>query len=203
MPPALGLLPRLSLAAPSLHPQILEGQIIGSVQGAGDGAAYEAHRVHERRAGSRVRRSLSTSGPHTTRGLLVFLSWLVASAGSVGLHRDLPSAPRTGERSRPPVVMLRCPAVMLLRLCCRYRRCSPEELPSDYEPLRADECAVCRALVGDLFHVVHFSRERPTSAKNDNFFRLHALMAHACAELQMRHAIRPSEVGRVAEVCES
>jgi len=80
--------------------------------------------------------------------------------------------------------------------------CSPEELPSDYEPLRADECAVCRALVGDLFHVVHFSRERPTSAKNDNFFRLHALMAHACAELQMRHAIRPSEVGRVAEMCE-
>ena len=80
--------------------------------------------------------------------------------------------------------------------------CELTELPSDYAPLKADECSVCRALSSDLFGLVRLSRERPTSAGADSYFRLASLMGQACADMPMRHAMRDGERGKIIELCE-
>jgi hypothetical protein len=96
-------------------------------------------------------------------------------------------------------------ALRMKRAVCTHSAisaCTFEQLPSDYEPLRPKECAVCHALASDLFGVVSRTRDRPKSAKSDSYFRLLEQMAQACAELPMRHAIRPAERDEVAELCE-
>ena len=80
--------------------------------------------------------------------------------------------------------------------------CALDQLPSDYEPLRKDECAVCHAVVSDLFGLVRTSRERPQSSKSDAYYRLVAQMSNVCEELPMRHALRTADRPGVVELCE-
>lgn len=81
--------------------------------------------------------------------------------------------------------------------------CELDELPSDYEPLRPDECAVCRAVVGDVFYMVARSRERPTEGKkSDAYFRLVGQLGQVCDQLPMRRAIRNEERDGVTEICD-
>ena len=80
--------------------------------------------------------------------------------------------------------------------------CDSSALPGDYTPLRPDECAVCEAVVSDLFGLVRFSRERPITAKNDNYFRLVGLMGNICEELPMRHSIMLQQRDSVHEMCQ-
>ncbi len=107
---------------------------------------------------------------------------------------------KTTDEYKDPVLALR-----MKRAVCpnpQLGACALEDLPSDYEPLRPDECALCRALVSDLVGIVRLSRERPRTSKNDNYFRLIALMGQVCAELPMRHSIRANEADDVSELCE-
>ena len=72
--------------------------------------------------------------------------------------------------------------------------CEQEQLPSDYAPLRADECAVCKAIVSDAYGIVAASRDRPTEGKkSDAFYRLGGQLSSVCGDLPMRHAVRPEE----------
>jgi hypothetical protein len=80
--------------------------------------------------------------------------------------------------------------------------CELEQLPSDYVPLRTDECAVCRAMVSDLFAIVTLSRDRAASAKSDAYYRIVAAMGSVCDDLPMRHALRGEERRGVVEMCE-
>lgn len=80
--------------------------------------------------------------------------------------------------------------------------CAPERLPSDYEPLRPEECAVCRAMVSDLYGLVHTSRDRPKGAKADAYYRLVGKLADVCLELPSRHALRRADREAVRDVCE-
>ena len=81
--------------------------------------------------------------------------------------------------------------------------CALESLPSDYSPLRPDECAVCKAVVSDLFTLVSSSRERPTQGKtSDAYYRLVGQLSSVCNELPMRHAIQPAQRDEVHDVCE-
>jgi hypothetical protein len=104
------------------------------------------------------------------------------------------------EEYKDPSIVLR-----MTRAICPHPEvgaCEMSRLPSDYEPVRPDECAVCRALVSDLFGMVRRSRDRPTSAKSDAYYRLVGSMSAVCAELPMRHAIRASDREKVHELCE-
>lgn len=80
--------------------------------------------------------------------------------------------------------------------------CDLETLPSDYEPLRADECTVCRAMSSDLFGMVRQSRDKPTSGKSDAYFRLVGLMQGVCEDMPMRHPMRPEQRQNILELCE-
>ena len=81
--------------------------------------------------------------------------------------------------------------------------CALDALPSDYAPLRPDECDVCRAVVADLFGIVDSSRERPTEGKkSDAYYRLVGRLGSVCAELPTRHALRARERDAVHEICE-
>ena len=81
--------------------------------------------------------------------------------------------------------------------------CELDSLPSAYRPLRADECAVCYAVVSGIFGVVAYSRDRPTEGKrSDAYYRLQSQISSVCAELPMRHAIREGEGDAINELCE-
>lgn len=68
--------------------------------------------------------------------------------------------------------------------------CTLDALPSPYSPLRPDECAVCQAMVSDIFGMVAASRDRPTEGKrSDAYYRLAEKLPSVCAELPMRHAL--------------
>lgn len=107
---------------------------------------------------------------------------------------------KTSEEYHDPALVMR-----MKRQACTadaVSACSLDELPSDYEPLRPEECPLCHALVGDLFGIIRHSRERPKTGKNDNYFRLIGMMNKACDDLPMRHPIRPKERTDVQELCE-
>jgi len=107
---------------------------------------------------------------------------------------------KTSDDYKDPVLALR-----MKRAVCpnpQLGACALEDLPTDYEPLRPQECALCRALTSDLAATVRLSRERPKTSKNDNYFRLIAQMGQACAELPMRRPIRPNERDDVSDLCE-
>jgi len=107
---------------------------------------------------------------------------------------------KTTEEYKDPVLALR-----MKRAVCpnpQLGACTLEDLPSDYEPLRPKECALCRAVVADLVGIVRLSRERPKTSKNDNFFRLLGLMGQVCEDLPMRRPIRSSERDDVSDLCE-
>ena len=81
--------------------------------------------------------------------------------------------------------------------------CTLDMLPSDYEPLRPDECEVCKAVVGDVYGIIANSRDRPTEAKkSDAYFRLVGDLQHVCDHQPMRRAIRSEEREAVREMCE-
>ena len=81
--------------------------------------------------------------------------------------------------------------------------CTLDMLPSDYEPLRPDECEVCKAVVGDVYGIIANSRDRPTEAKkSDAYFRLVGDLQHVCDYQPMRRAIRSEEREAVREMCE-
>jgi len=106
---------------------------------------------------------------------------------------------KTTDEYTDPLLALR----MKRAACTAVDACGFDELPSDYSPLRPDECAVCRALASDIFGMVRFSREAPKSAKtSDSFYRLVTLMGHACRDMPMRHAIRPEQRESVVLLCE-
>ena len=108
---------------------------------------------------------------------------------------------KTSDEYKDPAIALR-----MKRAICPHQdigACDLKVLPSDYEPLRPDECQVCRALVSDLFGIVRRSRDRPKSAKSDAYFRLISAMGSVCTELPMRHAMRStSDREKVTELCE-
>lgn len=108
---------------------------------------------------------------------------------------------KTSDDYKDPAIALR-----MKRAICPHQdigACDLKVLPSDYEPLRPDECQVCRALVSDLFGIVRRSRDRPKSAKSDAYFRLISAMGSVCTELPMRHAMRStSDREKVTELCE-
>ena len=80
--------------------------------------------------------------------------------------------------------------------------CHLEQLPDDYSPLEADECAICEAVVADLFGIVQQTRDRPKKKLGDNYVRLLGLMGSVCEELPMRHPIRAKERDAVLELCQ-
>ena len=80
--------------------------------------------------------------------------------------------------------------------------CRLEQLPDDYSPLEADECAICEAVVADLFGIVQQTRDRPKKKLGDNYVRLLGLMGSVCEELPMRHPIRAKERDAVLELCQ-
>lgn len=122
----------------------------------------------------------------------------------VKLHTDLATnywKEKSSEEYKDGVLALR----MKRAVCANpdVGACTLEELPSDYEPLRPDECAICRAVVSDLFGVVDQSRERPTEGKrSDAYYRLVGRLSSVCAELATRHAMRPEDRDSVHELCE-
>lgn len=96
-------------------------------------------------------------------------------------------------------------ALRMKRAVCpnpEINACALEQLPSDYEPLRKDECAVCHALVSDMFGMVRHSRDRPKSSKSDAYYRLMGRLGGACGDMPMRHAMRAKERQDVLELCE-
>ena len=107
---------------------------------------------------------------------------------------------KTTDEYKDPVLALR-----MKRAVCpnpQLGACALEDLPSDYEPLRPEECSICRAVVSDLVGIVRLSRERPKTSKNDNYFRLIGLMGQVCTELPMRRSIRANEADDVSDLCE-
>ena len=107
---------------------------------------------------------------------------------------------KTTDEYKDPVLALR-----MKRAVCpnpQLGACALEDLPSDYEPLRPEECSICRAVVSDLVGIVRLSIERPKTSKNDNYFRLIGLMGQVCTELPMRRSIRANEADDVSDLCE-
>ena len=108
---------------------------------------------------------------------------------------------KAAEEYRDPTLALR-----MKRAVCPnpdVEACALDELPSDYVPLRADECGICKALVSDVYGMVHSSRERPTQGKtSDAFYRLAQQLGNVCTDLPMRHALRADEREAVHELCE-
>ena len=80
--------------------------------------------------------------------------------------------------------------------------CQHTQLPDDFMPLRPDECAVCEAVVSDLFGMLRLSSETPHSSKNDNYFELISKMGHVCDDLPMRHPMMPTQRDKLREMCE-
>ena len=114
--------------------------------------------------------------------------------------RLLRAQEKTSDEYKDPVIALR-----MKRAICPNQKlsaCTLDQLPSDYEPLRPNECSLCRAVVSDLYGKIRLSSERPKTAKNDNYFRLVGLMGQVCEELPMRRPMRPNEREAVAEACE-
>jgi hypothetical protein len=109
---------------------------------------------------------------------------------------------READEYKDPAIALR----MKRSVCggAELSACRAEDLASisDFELVRPDECDVCKALVHDLYGLVMLSRERPTSAKHDNYFRLIGVLGQACADLPMRHAMRPDQKQTVLDICE-
>ena len=96
-------------------------------------------------------------------------------------------------------------ALRMKRAVCpnpEIHACQLDHLPSDYEPLRNDECDVCHAIVSDVFGMVRFSRDRPKSAKSDAYFRVVNKLSNVCQDLPMRHPMRANEKQDVLDLCE-
>ena len=107
---------------------------------------------------------------------------------------------KTTEEYKDPAFALR-----MKRAVCPNQdvgACSLDTLPSDYEPLTPDECDVCRAITADIFGIVRFSRDRPTNAGSDAYFRLAGQMSSVCQDMPMRHAIRQEKRQAILEMCE-
>jgi hypothetical protein len=107
---------------------------------------------------------------------------------------------KSAEEYKDPVIALQ----MKKAVCTNpdIGACTRSQLPDAYTPLRADECSLCNAVVADLYGVVSKSTDQPTSGRADPYFRLVGVMAEVCAELPMRHEIRPNKRSDVEEGCQ-
>jgi len=110
---------------------------------------------------------------------------------------------KTVEDYQEPHFVLRMKRAVCLQEELGEGKCEPEQLPSDYSPLKPDECAVCEAVVSDIFGMVRRSRDRPKQGqRSDAFMRLNARFQPVCEELPMRHALRKEHLDTIKEHCE-